>query len=169
MYDAILAFLTAFTLTYFAIPSIINIAITKNLCDEPGERRSHTTSTPSLGGIAIFGGTLITGTFFIEYNSIPKFNYILCAITLLFFTGVKDDVIPLTPRKKFIAQIISAGILVFKANIRLTSLYGLFALGLNLQWGFTGLINFGHVAFMMITKLLASWAILNRPSLPSLK
>ena len=30
------------------------------------------------------------------------------------------------------------------------SLYGLFALGLNLQWGFTGLINFGHVAFMTI-------------------
>lgn len=30
------------------------------------------------------------------------------------------------------------------------SLYGLFSLGLNLQWGFTGLINFGHVAFMTI-------------------
>lgn len=30
------------------------------------------------------------------------------------------------------------------------SLYALFALGLNLQWGFTGLINFGHVAFMTI-------------------
>jgi neutral amino acid transport system permease protein len=29
-------------------------------------------------------------------------------------------------------------------------LFGLFALGLNLQWGFTGLINFGHVAFMTI-------------------
>ena len=31
-----------------------------------------------------------------------------------------------------------------------TALYSLFALGLNLQWGFTGLINFGHVAFMTI-------------------
>lgn len=29
-----------------------------------------------------------------------------------------------------------------------TALYGLFALGLNLQWGFSGLINFGHIAFM---------------------
>ncbi|HLO87274.1 MAG TPA: branched-chain amino acid ABC transporter permease [Nostocaceae cyanobacterium] len=28
--------------------------------------------------------------------------------------------------------------------------FGLFALGLNLQWGFTGLINFGHVAFMTL-------------------
>lgn len=28
--------------------------------------------------------------------------------------------------------------------------YAIFCLGLNLQWGFTGLINFGHVAFMTI-------------------
>ena len=29
-------------------------------------------------------------------------------------------------------------------------LYALFALGLNLQWGYAGLINFGHVAFMTV-------------------
>ncbi|MGK7934169.1 MAG: branched-chain amino acid ABC transporter permease [Microcystaceae cyanobacterium] len=29
-------------------------------------------------------------------------------------------------------------------------IYSIFALGLNLQWGFTGLINFGHVAFMTL-------------------
>lgn len=31
-----------------------------------------------------------------------------------------------------------------------TAIFGLFALGLNLQWGFTGLVNFGHVAFMTL-------------------
>jgi neutral amino acid transport system permease protein len=31
-----------------------------------------------------------------------------------------------------------------------TGLFALFALGLNLQWGFTGLINFGHVAFLTV-------------------
>lgn len=43
------------------------------------------------------------------------------------------------------------------------SLYALFALGLNLQWGFTGLINFGHVGFMIVgaytTVLLSSKGI----------
>lgn len=33
--------------------------------------------------------------------------------------------------------------------IRLAT-FGLFSLGLNLQWGFTGLINFGHIAFMTL-------------------
>lgn len=31
-----------------------------------------------------------------------------------------------------------------------TAIFAIFGLGLNLQWGFTGLINFGHVAFMTV-------------------
>jgi neutral amino acid transport system permease protein len=31
-----------------------------------------------------------------------------------------------------------------------TAIFAIFTLGLNLQWGFTGLINFGHVAFMTV-------------------
>ncbi|BAY22142.1 inner-membrane translocator [Calothrix sp. NIES-2100] len=31
-----------------------------------------------------------------------------------------------------------------------TATFALFSLGLNLQWGFTGLINFGHIAFMTL-------------------
>ena len=31
-----------------------------------------------------------------------------------------------------------------------TATFALFVLGLNLQWGFTGLINFGHIAFMTL-------------------
>ncbi len=32
----------------------------------------------------------------------------------------------------------------------MVGIYALFALGLNIQWGFAGIINFGHVAFMAI-------------------
>jgi len=47
--------------------------------------------------------------------------------------------------------------------IVVTAIYALFSLGLNLQWGFTGLINFGHVASMALgaytTVLLSSEGI----------
>jgi neutral amino acid transport system permease protein len=42
----------------------------------------------------------------------------------------------------------SSGYLVFLVTS--AAVYAIFALGLNLQWGFTGLINFGHVAFMTL-------------------
>ena len=53
------------------------------------------------------------------------------------------------------------GYLVFLTTS--VGLFGIFALGLNLQWGFTGLINFGHVAFMTVgaytTVLLSSQGV----------
>jgi len=34
--------------------------------------------------------------------------------------------------------------------VSLAAIFALFSLGLNLQWGFAGLVNFGHVAFMTL-------------------
>lgn len=43
------------------------------------------------------------------------------------------------------------GILPYAVTVLiLVGIYALFALGLNLQWGFAGLINFGHIAFVAI-------------------
>lgn len=124
----LLALLVSFVITYISIPSIIKVADEKNLYDLPNKiKTSHKTGIPTLGGIAIFGGLVITITFFAE-KSIPHIRYIISALTLLFFTGVKDDVIPLPPHKKFIAQLIAAAILTLRADIRITSLYGLFDL-----------------------------------------
>ena len=81
-YDVILSFITAFTLTYFAIPSIIRVARIKNLCDEPGERRSHQKSTPSLGGIAIFAGTVFSIVLWTPFHIFGELQYILCAMAI---------------------------------------------------------------------------------------
>lgn len=126
MYDIILAFITAFTLTYFAIPSIVYIAKKKNLVDEPGERRSHTVSTPSLGGIAIFAGVLFSIILWTPFNVFGDLQYILCAFIIIFLIGARDDIIPVPAVKKLLAQIFAACILVFKSNVVITSLYGLF-------------------------------------------
>lgn len=128
MYDIILAFITAFTLTYFAIPSIVYIAKKKNLVDEPGERRSHTVSTPSLGGIAIFAGVLFSIIMWTPFDVFGDLQYILCAFIIIFLIGARDDIIPVPAAKKLVAQIFAACILVFKSNVIITSLYGLFGI-----------------------------------------
>jgi len=125
MYDIILSFITAFTLTYFAIPSIIHIAKTKNLCDEPGERRSHSTSIPTLGGIAIFAGVIFSIILWAPFNVFGDLQYTLCSFIIIFLIGAKDDILPISPTKKLIGEILAAAILVFKSNVKLTSLYGI--------------------------------------------
>ncbi len=129
MYDVILSFITAFTLTYFAIPSIIHIAEVKNLCDEPGERRSHTTTTPPLGGIAIFAGVLFSVILWTPFNVFGDLQYILCAFIIIFLIGAKDDIIPMTAGKKMVGQLFAASILVFKSNVLLSGLHGVFGIG----------------------------------------
>ena len=126
MYDVILSFLTAFTLTYFAIPSIINVAKVKNLCDEPGERTSHQNSIPTLGGVAIFAGVLFSIIFWTPFTDFGELQYILCSFIIIFLIGVKDDILTLSPNKKFLGQLFAALLLVLKSKISIPSLFGIF-------------------------------------------
>ncbi len=128
MYDIILSFITAFMITYLAIPSIIKIAEVKHLFDEPGERTSHSSSVPTLGGLAIFAGLIFSVTFWTPFVVFNELQYILCALIIMFLIGAKDDIVPLTPSKKFMGQILATFILVFKANVKITSLYGIFGI-----------------------------------------
>ncbi len=128
MYDIILAFITAFALSYIAIPSIISISKKKHLFDEPGDRHSHTVNTPSLGGIAIFAGTLFSIIMWTPFKYFGNLQYILCSFIIIFLVGAKDDIDPISPKKKLLAELFAALILFYKANVRLTSLYGIFGI-----------------------------------------
>lgn len=124
MYDIILSFITAFIPTYYIIPSVINVALVKGLCDVPGERRSHTVVTPSLGGIAIFAGIVFAVMFWTPFNVFGELQYMLCAFVIMFLVGVKDDILPISPYKKLMGELMAAGIIVYKAGIKITSLHG---------------------------------------------
>ncbi|MBK7797455.1 MAG: hypothetical protein IPJ64_13920 [Saprospiraceae bacterium] len=126
MYHIVLSFLTSFILTYVAIPSIIKIAKEKRLMDEPGGRRVHQNSIPTLGGIAIFAGVIFSIILWTPFQVFGNLQYILCAFIIIFLIGAKDDIIPITPYKKLLGQLFACSILVFIAKIRLTGMYGIF-------------------------------------------
>jgi len=125
VYNIILSFITAFTLTYFAIPSIIHIARVKHLCDDPDDdRRAHTESTPSLGGIGIFAGVIFSIIMWTPFNVFSDLQYILCSFIIMFLIGAKDDILPMSPRTKLMGEVFAAAILVFLSHVQLTSFYG---------------------------------------------
>lgn len=128
MYDVILSFITAFTLTYFAIPSIINVADKKNLVDIPDERKSHVNPTPSLGGIGIFAGVIFSIVLWTPFNVFGDLQYVLCSFIIVFLIGAKDDILPMAPWRKVAGELFAAAILVVKSNVKITSLYGIFGI-----------------------------------------
>lgn len=141
MPELILSFITASTLTYFAIPHIIFIARKKGLYDEPNERSSHIIKTPSLGGIAIFAGATFALVLWTPDGAFGKLQYILCAFIIIFLIGAKDDIEPVSARNKLIAQILAASILVFKSDIKLESMYGLLGFQLDFPPLFSAVLS----------------------------
>ncbi len=156
MHLPVISFITAFALTYFAIPPIIEIARSKHLFDIPGERSSHKVATPSLGGIAIFAGAIFSIVLWTPFNGFANLQYILGAFIILFLIGAKDDISPMTPYKKMIAQLLAAAILIFRSDIRLEGLYGF--LGLHNELGY---VTFILLSFLTIMAIVNSFNLLD--------
>jgi UDP-N-acetylmuramyl pentapeptide phosphotransferase/UDP-N-acetylglucosamine-1-phosphate transferase len=126
MLDVLLTSSVSFIITFLAIPVILQIAEQKKLYDIPDERKVHTRPVASLGGVAIFGGFLLASLLSIQGYINPEFQYFFAAALVIFFLGLKDDLMVLSASKKFIGQVIAASILIHLGGIRLDSMYGLF-------------------------------------------
>ncbi|HRO45161.1 MraY family glycosyltransferase [Agriterribacter sp.] len=120
----LLATILAFVITFTAIPVIINVSEIKKLYDLPNARKIHATPVPSLGGLGIFAGFIISCLMTISFSSAPGFQYYFAAALVIFFLGLKDDILILTPMKKIIGQIIAAFIIIYKGGIVIKSMHG---------------------------------------------
>ena len=118
------SFLIALGISLYAVHIVIKVAYALKLMDNPNERSATDDSIPTLGGIAIFLSFSIAATVGLSGHESPELIYIITASILMFFVGLKDDILVLSPWKKLFAQIISASIIIFLADIRFTNLHG---------------------------------------------
>ncbi|MDZ4810809.1 MAG: MraY family glycosyltransferase [Bacteroidota bacterium] len=128
MLDVLLTASVSFIITFLAIPVVLQIAEKKKLYDIPDERKVHTRLVASLGGVGIFGGFILASLLSIQGQFNYEFQYFFAAAIVIFFLGLKDDLMILSATKKFIGQIIAASILIHLGGIRLDSMYGLFGI-----------------------------------------
>jgi UDP-N-acetylmuramyl pentapeptide phosphotransferase/UDP-N-acetylglucosamine-1-phosphate transferase len=145
MLTSLLPFILAFLTALVAIPAIIKIAYSKRLVDDPSleSRKIHKHSVPNLGGVAVFSAFALVSCLFINDNMLPKANFIFASGIIIFTIGLKDDLIALDPYKKFIAQFITAFIVVYFADIRFTNFYGVMGIheiGPILSYTFTSFV-----------------------------
>ncbi|MEI6946004.1 MraY family glycosyltransferase [Paraflavisolibacter sp. H34] len=128
MLDVLLTGSLSFLITFLAIPAIIKIAQEKKLYDVPDERKLHKKPISSLGGVGIFGGFFLASLLSINNTINPEFQYFYAAAVVIFFLGVKDDILILTATKKFIGQVTAAAILIHLGGLRIGSMHGLFGI-----------------------------------------
>lgn len=142
--SVLLSFCWAFLISVFAIPSITYVAHAKKLLDKPGKRALHGSLTPRLGGLAIFAGFISAITIFGDLNN--GIQQILAGCIVIFFIGLKDDLVSVTAFKKFFVQVLATGIIMFMADIRITSFYGIlgiYELKIGISYAFTFFVIIG--------------------------
>ena len=116
----------AFVLGYVLTPVIIDVSHEKNLFDDPSdERKLHTTTVPNLGGISIFAAVFLVFTLS-GYALQPWSPYLAAGLTILFFSGIKDDILVIDPVKKLMLQMLAVGALIAGGDLVITNLGGVF-------------------------------------------
>jgi UDP-GlcNAc:undecaprenyl-phosphate GlcNAc-1-phosphate transferase len=128
MLNVLLPGAVAFAITFLAIPAIMRVAKEKNLYDLPDERKVHSRSIASLGGIGIFIGFILSALITIEYKQNIEIKYFFASAIVIFFLGLKDDILILSATKKFLVQLAAAAIIIHLANLKIEGMYGLFSI-----------------------------------------
>jgi UDP-GlcNAc:undecaprenyl-phosphate GlcNAc-1-phosphate transferase len=132
----ILVFITSALVTLYCTPPLLKVAVLKKLFDVPDDdRKMHKRAIPTIGGIIIFAATLFAYSLWYPVAEVASFKYLVCCMLILFFVGIKDDIIGTAPIKKLIAQLIVALILVVLGDIKIIGLHGLFNVRELPLWG----------------------------------
>lgn len=165
MASLILVFLTSFVVVLYSTPSLIKVAVLKRLIDAPSEdRKIHKSSVPTIGGIIIYAGTIFSYSLWYSiekkiyydriWTSINEFKLIIATSLILFFVGVKDDIVGTAPVKKLFAHIIVALVLVLMGDVRITGLHGIFGVSEIPYWGSVFLSIFTYVVVVNAFNLI---------------
>jgi UDP-GlcNAc:undecaprenyl-phosphate/decaprenyl-phosphate GlcNAc-1-phosphate transferase len=99
-----------------------------HLTDAPGGRKIHSGFIPSMGGIAFVSAIFIAIASWFSLEDLLEIRYFLAAFGLMFFVGVRDDLVNLTALQKLGSQMVAAYMVVFMLGIRIEGFYGLMGL-----------------------------------------
>ena len=125
-------------------PITKRIAIYLGVLDQPSSRKVHTTPTPLMGGLAIYGALVLALVFFSPPFYLVEFGAILAGATWLVLVGFVDDRNGMKPWVKMSAQGI-AGLVLIAAGIQVRIFHnGLLDISITLLWivGITNAMNF---------------------------
>lgn len=131
MADYFALFLTfglAFVIVLRTIPKLVKIALHKNIVDVPNHRKLNKKPIPTLGGIGIFLGIVVSSITFSYNLEVPDMRFIFTGMTLMLYVGIADDLLDMKASKKLLYQLLAAGLIVFVGGLRFENLDGLFGI-----------------------------------------
>lgn len=100
----------AFIVSYILTPYMARVGKKQNMVDIPGHRKIHQEAVPNLGGIVIFFGFLLSLLFVTQIEG--QLRVLLIGGVIILLLGVVDDIANLSPKHKFVIQMLPALIVI---------------------------------------------------------
>jgi len=133
MYSLFFTAVGAFLIVFFLTPLCRNFAIRWGFVDQPDLiRKFHTRATPRIGGISIFIAYSVSFTLLL-YSPLQAGNVardhldlvrnLFLAATIVFFTGLLDDLVRLKAWQKFAGQLAASAVAVC-AGVQISGIAG---------------------------------------------
>jgi UDP-GlcNAc:undecaprenyl-phosphate GlcNAc-1-phosphate transferase len=119
-----LCFVTAFVIAMLLVPPLIKLIIRFKLYDHPDLRKEHNMPIPTMGGIAVCAGMIVSCLLWFRFSQdFFTVSFFFSILTLLVI-GVMDDLNDLRARNKLALQIGLASLIAF-SGVRITSFNGI--------------------------------------------
>ncbi len=113
IYYILMIFLLSMTGTWWVFKKVLRIAIMKNIVDNPDARKLQRRPVPVLGGVAVFFGICFALMFSRLFFDCSVLFSILPAMVVILYLGSMDDVLSLTPRIRFLFEIVIVLVFIF--------------------------------------------------------
>lgn len=120
--------LIALFCTWWIHPYILKVAITKNIVDNPDARKLQRVPIPVLGGLTVVFGVLTGVMGFNLFGNFYDLFPVFASIIIILIIGLMDDMISLTPRVRFVVEIILVLFLIFTTGYQINDFHGLWGL-----------------------------------------
>ena len=125
----ILATLTAFSVGFLLTPTLIYTLTKAKIGDKPGGRKIHKSFIPSMGGIGFVVASAVALSIWGWQFPLPDIRYLLGAIGLVFFVGLRDDLVEMRATQKLVGQLVAVILVVVASDIRIKHLQGFLGIG----------------------------------------
>ena len=120
----LLSFLLALIIGWNLRVPVFRMAILKNFVDKPNKRSSHTGAVPNIGGVIVFVAFLVSFVLFACFKEVAELQYVLLGAILIFFVGIYDDFLQISPRKKLKGEMLGVIVLMVGGDFYFDNLHG---------------------------------------------
>lgn len=127
-------FVASLCATWWIFKKVLNIATIKNIVDNPDARKLQRVPVPVLGGVAVFFGMIVAFAFAGIIYDVSSMFALVCVMTIMLYVGTMDDIIGLTPKARFIIEIIVVLLLIYYNNNSIDNFHGLWGIYAIPRW-----------------------------------